>query len=141
MVELQRPVLDIGLVVRDIGRSIAFYRDTLGMKPTRQISLDAESARAGGVSDEGFDIQYMEFGDVNLKLISFENTPPATPTGVDGASGYRYVTMWVKDMAATYADWKSKGADFLSEPIRRTPEIQMVFLRDPDGNLIEVLGP
>ncbi|MDA1001631.1 MAG: VOC family protein [bacterium] len=141
MVELQRPVLDIGLVVRDIEKSLAFYRDTLGMKPTRQINLDTESARAGGVSKEGFDIQYMQFGDVNLKLISFPGAPPATSAGIDGASGYRYVTMWVKDIMATYKEWKSKGAEFLSEPIRRTPEIQMVFLRDPDGNLIEVLGP
>jgi catechol 2,3-dioxygenase-like lactoylglutathione lyase family enzyme len=49
--------------------------------------------------------------------------------------------MWVKDIQAAYDEWGAKGVDFLSEPIRRTPELQMVFMRDPEGNLIEILGP
>ncbi|HJP13487.1 MAG: VOC family protein [Nitrospinota bacterium] len=141
MVELSRPVLDIGLVVRDFEKALEFYRDKLGMTPTRQIPVDAETAREGGVAGGAFDIQYMEFGDVNLKLVHFPDAPPAGPAGADGQSGFRYITMWVKDMASTYEEWRAKGVDFLSEPIRRTPEMQMVFMRDPEGNLIEILGP
>ena len=141
MVELSRPVLDIGLVVRDFEASLAFYRDKLGLQPTRQVALDAETAKRAGIGQSGFEIQYMQLGEVNLKLVHFKDPPPAGPTGADGASGFRYVTMWVKDIMATYEEWKGKGVEFLSEPIRRTPEIQMVFLKDPDGNLIEILGP
>ena len=67
--------------------------------------------------------------------------PPPSPAGADGQAGFRYVTMWVKDITATYEEWKAKGVEFLSAPIRRTPEMQMVFMRDPEGNLIEILGP
>jgi len=41
------------------------------------------------------------------------------------------------DIAAVYADWSAKGAQFLTEPIDRGPEIRC-YLRDPDGHLIEV---
>ena len=141
MVELSRPVLDIGLVVRDLGKALEFYRDKLGMKPTRRIPVDAETARQGGIANSPFDIQYMEFGDVNLKLIHFPDAPPSSPAGADGQAGFRYITMWVKDITSTYEEWKAKGVEFLSAPIRRTPEMQMVFMRDPEGNLIEILGP
>jgi len=43
----------------------------------------------------------------------------------------------VADIAAVYADWSAKGAQFLTEPIDRGPEIRC-YLRDPDGHLIEV---
>ena len=141
MVDFQRPVLDVGLVVRDMEKALGFYRDKLGLTPTRQINLDDESARKAGIAEAGFDIQYMQFGDVNLKLVCLENPPPVGPAGADASTGYRYLTMWVKDMNRTYEEWHAKGVEFLSEPIRRTPEMQMVFLRDPEGNLIELLGP
>ncbi len=141
MPDLQRPVLDVGLVVRDFEKALAFYRDKLGLVPTRQVSMDAETAKRAGIGSSAFDIQYMQLGDANLKLVRFKTPPPASPPGAEGAAGFRYVTLWVKDIQKTCDEWRAKGVEFLSEPIRRTPEIQMVFLKDPDGNLIEVLGP
>ncbi|OGL62878.1 MAG: hypothetical protein A3J27_09135 [Candidatus Tectomicrobia bacterium RIFCSPLOWO2_12_FULL_69_37] len=141
MPDLQRPVIDVGLVVRDFDRALAFYRDKLGFTPTRRLGMDAETSQRAGLGGASFEIQYMQVGDANLKLVRFESAPPAGPAGPGGAAGYRYVTLWVKDLAKTCAEWKAKGVEFLSEPIRRTPELQMVFLKDPDGNLIELLGP
>ena len=141
MVELKRPGYDIGLVVRDFEKAVAFYRDKLGMTPTRNVGLDEESAKGAGIAGGACEIQYMEFGEVNLKLVRFDNPPPAAPFGADGASGIRYLTMWVAEMNSAYEEWKAKGVEFLSAPIRRTPEMQMVFFKDPEGNLFELLGP
>ena len=49
--------------------------------------------------------------------------------------------MWVAEMNSAYEEWKAKGVEFLSAPIRRSPEMQMVFFKDPEGNLFELLGP
>ncbi len=141
MVDLARPVLDVGLVVRDMDAALAFYRDKLGMTPSRKIPMDEETARRAGIAQGAFDIQYMLIGEVNLKLVHFKDAPPAGAFGADAQAGFRYVTLWVKDIAAAYEEWGAKGVEFLSEPIRRTPEIQMVFLKDPEGNMIELLGP
>ena len=43
----------------------------------------------------------------------------------------------VADIAAFYSDAKSKGAQFLTEPLDRKAEIRC-YLRDPDGYLIEI---
>ena len=48
-----------------------------------------------------------------------------------------FLNIRVADIAAVYADWSAKGAQFLTEPIDRGPEIRC-YLRDPDGHLIEV---
>lgn len=43
----------------------------------------------------------------------------------------------VADVEACYHEWSAKGAEFVTEPIDRGPEIRC-YMRDPDGYLIEV---
>ena len=58
--------------------------------------------------------------------------PPADP---DRASAF--LNIRVADIAAAYAEWSAKGAEFLTEPKDHGREIR-AFIRDPDGHLIEV---
>lgn len=48
-----------------------------------------------------------------------------------------FLNVRVADIAAFYTQARSKGAEFLTEPIDRTAEIRC-YLRDPDGYLIEI---
>ncbi|RKT88790.1 Catechol 2,3-dioxygenase [Saccharopolyspora antimicrobica] len=48
-----------------------------------------------------------------------------------------FLNVRVADIAAFYADARSKGAEFLTEPLDRKAEIRC-YLRDPDGYLIEI---
>ena len=48
-----------------------------------------------------------------------------------------FLNIRVADIDACYREWAAKGAEFLTEPIDRGPEIRC-YLRDPDGYLIEV---
>jgi lactoylglutathione lyase len=41
------------------------------------------------------------------------------------------------DIQATYQEWRSRGAEFLTPPKVHSREIRC-YLRDPDGHLIEV---
>ena len=41
------------------------------------------------------------------------------------------------DIAAAYAEWSARGAEFLTEPKDHGREIR-AYIRDPDGHLIEV---
>jgi hypothetical protein len=43
----------------------------------------------------------------------------------------------VADIGAMYAQWTTRGAQFLTPPIDRGVEIRC-YMRDPDGHLIEV---
>jgi lactoylglutathione lyase len=58
--------------------------------------------------------------------------PPADP---DHASAF--LNIRVADIAAAYAQWSARGAEFLTEPKDHGREIR-AYIRDPDGHLIEV---
>lgn len=48
-----------------------------------------------------------------------------------------FLNLRVADIGACYREWSAKGAEFVTEPIDRGPEIRC-YMRDPDGYLIEV---
>jgi lactoylglutathione lyase len=58
-------------------------------------------------------------------------------TPADPGHASAFLNIRVADIAAAYADWTAKGAEFLTEPKDRAREIR-AYIRDPDGHLIEV---
>ena len=58
-----------------------------------------------------------------------------TPGNPDRASAF--LNIRVADIAAVYAEWSARGAEFLTEPKDHGREIR-AYIRDPDGHLIEV---
>ena len=48
-----------------------------------------------------------------------------------------FMNLRVADIQASYDEWSSKGAEFVTPPIDRGAEIRC-YMRDPDGYLIEV---
>jgi lactoylglutathione lyase len=59
----------------------------------------------------------------------------ATPDNPNRTSAF--INLRVADIAACYAEWSAKGAEFLTEPKVHAHEIR-AYIRDPDGHLIEV---
>ena len=58
--------------------------------------------------------------------------PPADPSLVSA-----FLNIRVADIAAAYAEWSARGAEFLTEPKDHAREYR-AYIRDPDGHLIEV---
>ena len=48
-----------------------------------------------------------------------------------------FMNLRVADIRQCYEEWSAKGAEFVTPPIDRGPEIRC-YMRDPDGYLIEV---
>jgi lactoylglutathione lyase len=59
----------------------------------------------------------------------------APPDDPDRTSAF--LNLRVADIAACYAEWSGRGAEFLTEPKDHASEIR-AYIRDPDGHLIEV---
>ena len=68
-----------------------------------------------------------------MRLIPRSRSPTTTHTLPISS----FLNVRVADIAAFYSDAKSKGAQFLTEPLDRKAEIRC-YLRDPDGYLIEI---
>ncbi len=58
--------------------------------------------------------------------------PPQNPNEVSS-----FLNIRVADIRASYQEWRSRGAEFLTEPKDHGREIRC-YMRDPDGYLIEV---
>jgi catechol 2,3-dioxygenase-like lactoylglutathione lyase family enzyme len=58
-----------------------------------------------------------------------------TPRDPDRVSSF--LNIRVRDIAAVYAEWSARGAQFLTPPKQHEFEIRC-YIRDPDGHLIEV---
>ncbi len=110
----------IAITVSDVAAAMAFYRDVLGLK----FLFQAPPALA-----------FFMAGSVRVML----STPEKA--GAPVANSVLYFK--VADIAAAHAALKTRGANFVDEPhlIARMPdhELWMVFLRDPDQNLIGLM--
>jgi lactoylglutathione lyase len=113
------------LIVADIARSVAFYRDVLGAtvlregEPTllRLKNIWIIINKGGGPTDDKPEVIASAPKDLNT-LSSFLN-------------------LRVVDIERCYELWRSRGAHFITEPKVHQTE-KRCYMRDPDGYLIEV---
>jgi catechol 2,3-dioxygenase-like lactoylglutathione lyase family enzyme len=106
------------LGVHDVARSLAFYRDKLGLEVQREIP--------------GF--AFLNAGAVTLCL----SEPAAKIRGQIAGAGE--VVFSVEDVAAAYQALRGKGVEFTHEPRSVTPATQVANFDDPDGNHLSVIG-
>ena len=107
--------IGIKLGVRDPGAFHTFYRDVLQLKP------DGENAYRVGTSK-----------------ISFVKDPAAIRTGDWWASGYRYITIQIFKTDLEHAAILACGGEQGQEPRTIGTTARYSFVRDPDGNWIEI---
>lgn len=71
-------------------------------------------------------------------LVSFEEEPSAVRAGEMRAPGFRYLTVQVWDCDAEHAGFLAQGAEEGRPPTTLGSTARISFIRDPDGNWIEV---
>jgi catechol 2,3-dioxygenase-like lactoylglutathione lyase family enzyme len=114
------------LVVRDPGRSKAWYLDVLGATPYREYGTSVV-LRFGGTW-----LLLVEGGGPTDDKPSVTLAPPEDPDRRDNL-----FTIRVDDCRATYDLLRSRGGEFLTPPVDHGSETRC-FLRDPDGHLFEL---
>ena len=62
--------------------------------------------------------------------------PPQNSTRVNS-----FLNLRVADIQARYAEWKAKGAEFITAPLDNHGWETRCYMRDPDGYIIEVGQP
>ncbi|MGH7350167.1 MAG: VOC family protein [Candidatus Rokuibacteriota bacterium] len=146
-------ILHTGLTVSDLDRSIAFYRDLLGLELLAQWDSSRPYLRA-----------VVGYPDAELRIALLR-----VPPGPDGAPGHHielleyrrprgtrgdantyipgngHVAFMVTDLAATYAELEAKGVRFKSAPVDithgRNTGAKGVYFFDPDDITLELIQP
>jgi lactoylglutathione lyase len=113
--------------VSDMRRSIAFYRDALGL------SLKSESS---GWSE-------FQTGETTLALHLAASPAPAAGASSKGpAAGTCSIGFSVENVDRIYAELQSRGVRFLMPPTDQREEgIRLVAAIDPDGLVISFASP
>lgn len=115
------------LTVADIRRSASYYEKVFG---ARILSLGDGDAPG-----------YLQLANIWMILnVGGGPTPdkPDTTLSVpDPDHLSSFLNIRVADIHACYELWRSRGAEFLSEPMDKYGETRC-YVRDPDGYLIEV---
>ena len=111
----------ISIVVRDVARAVAYYRDVLGMK---------------FLFSAGPTLAFFDCGGVRLML------GPASEPRFDHPASILYYK--VDDIGAAFATLKARGALVEREPQLTanmgTYELWIGFLRDPDENVLALMS-
>jgi catechol 2,3-dioxygenase-like lactoylglutathione lyase family enzyme len=130
-VKTAKDSIDLGIIVSDAAKALAFYRDALGLE---QI---AEMAMPNGR------MYRLLCGTTHLKIINFEKTPSgkAAPGGPMEALGLRYFTIHVPDLKGLIAQLESKGIKPFMPITEIRPGVTIAMVSDPDGNTVEFLQP
>jgi catechol 2,3-dioxygenase-like lactoylglutathione lyase family enzyme len=118
-------VLTHFIVSDDVERSRRFYTDVLG----GEVVMEGEPTIVALAN--GWIFINAGGGPTDDKPTVILETPP------DPDRTSSFLNIRVADIEAVYADWKSRGAEFLTPPMDRGAEIRC-YIRDPDGHLIEV---
>ncbi len=116
------------LTVADIDRSLRFYETVFGGRALSR----GDSEGAPG---------YVQIANtwllVNVGGGPTPDKPTITLSVPDPNKINAFMNIRVADIHACYELWKSRGAEFITEPIPKYGETRC-YIRDPDGYIIEV---
>ncbi len=147
-------VTHVGVCVRDMAESLKFYRDALGMKVVGEKITDITE---GGTQSARLDNYALERTTRHWVSLSYGDdlTPTLTLTShpgekVDGKPilldqvGISHISFGVADVAALANELGAKGYELAGSResfTDSTGEIRSIYVRDPDGILVQFNTP
>jgi len=117
------------LTVTNIERSARFYEAVFG---GRVLSLGDSQGAPGYIQIANTWLLVNVGGGPTPDKPSVTLSVPADPDSVSS-----FMNIRVADIRACYELWRSRGAEFITEPIEKYGETRC-YIRDPDGYIIEV---
>jgi catechol 2,3-dioxygenase-like lactoylglutathione lyase family enzyme len=138
-------LLHTGLTVRDLDRSLAFYRDTLGMETVfEQQKEGGYLAAIVGYPGAHVRMAHLTFpGDAHrLELFQYLEPEGRGEAGEPRDVGITHVCLLVEDIAGMHERLRAAGVEFYSDPVLVDTGANAggvgVYLRDPDGITLEL---
>jgi len=145
-------VIDLGMVVSDLEKSITFYKDVIAFEEVAGFQVPPEFASDTGLANNlALDVHVLVLRQgekaTKLKLMQFKSSPGARVdnTFIHSSYGFRYLTIAVKDVNAAVARAEKAGAKPIAKcpvplPVGFPSGLALTNYRDPDGNLVELVG-
>ena len=129
-IEITKDSIDLGLITKNADALLTFYRDTLGLEQDGEVQMPG-----------GGQMTRLKCGTTTLKIVVNAKEPKAiaAPGGIRGATGFRYFTISVSNLAQVTEECQSAGYKITVPPTEIRPGVSISMIEDPDGNWVELL--
>ena len=140
-------VLDhVSVTVRDMDRSLAFYRDLLGLKEVERHFLEGEGiSKMAGKDNVAMQVVRLvapETEGIEIDLQQYVEGGGKAADAELGDVAHSHICFGVPNLAEAYRTLTEKGVEFVSEPVSFDLEwavVHVVFFKDPDGYVLELM--
>ena len=129
MPPLEGLTVTLFITVADIERSARYYEKVFG---ARILSMGDSKGASGHIQIANTWLIVNVGGGPTPDKPTVTLSVLADPNRINS-----FMNIRVADIQACYELWKSRGAEFITEPIPKDDEIRC-YIRDPDGYIIEV---
>ncbi len=118
-----KKLLHVSVLVRDLEQSLKFYRDLLGL------------AVKNNRPELGYPGAWLAVGEAEIHLMQLPNPDPLEGRPSHGGRD-RHFALQIDDFAGFRAKLNALGVRYTVSQSGRPA----LFLRDPDGNAVEIIG-
>ena len=146
--EFSSGLIGVGVVTKDITKSLDFYINVIGMTKVDEFDVDENFGKISGLTDEiAFHVDVLKLQDSpeanQWKLMSFkkEGSHPMSEY-IHDDTGMQYITINVNSLDPVLKRIKENNVKLLGEtPVPLGEKDHFVLVQDPDGTIIELIGP
>jgi len=149
-----RQTIDLGVVVTDAKKSLAFYKDVIGFKEVPGFEVKGKFPKAVGLTDgSSLNVHVLVLGEdesaTKLKVMQVDSKKPARTIEqpyIHTVAGFSYLTIFVEDVDLVMTNAKKHGHEAYAKSPQILPkgfpqDLCLLMLKDPDGNFVEIVGP
>ncbi len=146
--EFSSGLIGVGVVTKDITKSLDFYINVIGMTKVGEFDVDENFGKISGLTDGiAFHVDVLKLQDSpeanQWKLMSFkkEGSHPM-PKYIHDDTGMQYITINVISLDPVLKRIKKHDVKLMGEtPVPLGEKDHFVLVQDPDGTIIELIGP
>jgi len=129
-----------GVTVSDLDASLAFYRDVLGLDVVSEFSVGGEAFAEGvDVPGASADFAHLDAGGTRVELVSYDPAGEDDRGGSVNDAGAKHLGLACDDLDAFAASLPDDVETLADGPRTTESGTRILFVRDPDGTLVEVL--
>ena len=151
--EFARTTIDLGVVVSDVEKSAKFYTEAVGFTEIDGFAVPGDFAAEAGLTDsQPLTIRVFVLGEgasaTRLKLMQLPqvDSKKSDNSFIHSQLGFSYLTIYINDTGAAMARLTKAGVKPIAKGPVALPEgfpegVFLTVVRDPDGNLVELVGP
>ncbi|MFB6224592.1 MAG: VOC family protein [Haloarcula sp.] len=130
-----------GIIVSDLDRAVEFYHDVLGLEVLTRFSVGGGAFEtAVNIDGASAEIVHLDAGDARLELATYEPEGEEMSDPELNRPGSTHPGLSVDDLDAV-AERLPDDVETVSGPQTTESGTTIMFVVDPEGNLIELLEP